>query len=773
MIDMVQQIIVFDKKNNKTIDKTGHKQRFKCNFQKMRRQPKQGWQEKKAVQLGLCILLIAAAFFPGATVFSQNNPINYARLVDTRIGNAAAGNTFPGATYPFGMVQFTRTYFSRQEGFVVNQLSGAGCDHMGNFPVLPLNGGLSISPDNIKELRTDISHEKGTAGDYLATVNHTILTELTVTPRTGMARFSFNGDSTKATIIIGGGIASTPLSASAIAITGKNSLEGYAEGGSFCGVATDYKIYFAAQFENDATTYGTWKGEQLAVNNSFVEGQNTGAYFTFDLRKFPKNKRQILYKIAISYVSVANAKANLLAENKGWDFDQVKTNTENKWNQYLSKIEVSQGKDAEDDPSRLSQFYTHLYHSFIHPNICSDINGEYMGADNKVHQSPRPVYTSFSNWDTYRTQIQLLSMLMPDKASDMIASLGNFARQAGGGMPRWVLANQETGIMQGDPSSILVANGYAFGAHNFDARKLLQIMVHGATDTTANAQGFLTRPGLKQYLEKGYYDASIQLEYNSADFAISRFALAATDDQYQSAVFQGRAQSWKNLFNPETNWLQSKNPDGSWKRYDADWRESTYKNYFWMVPFNLKALIDKIGGQKAAEARLDSLFVRIDANYGQEWFASGNEPSFGIPWVYNWAGAPYKTQAVVHRIIKQAYHAGVDGLPGNDDLGAMGAYYVFCTIGLYPEIPGVGGFSINSPFFSEIKMHLPGGLLEIKGGRPNKAYIHNLKLNGKAYNSTWIPLKKLKGGAVLDFDLSSKPDKKWGTSGQPIAPSFD
>jgi len=756
----------------KTYGKTNPKEHFNRNFQRKQLHLNRKSNEK-AVQLSVFILFIAAFLYGATKASGQNNAVNYARLVDTRLGNAAAGNTFPGATYPFGMVQFTRTYFSRQEGFVINQLSGAGCDHMGNFPVLPLNGGLYISPDNIRELRTDISREKGTAGNYQAIVNHDILAELTVTPRTGLARFSFNGDSSKATIIIGGGIASTPLTASAIAITGKNSLEGYAEGGSFCGVATDYKIYFAAQFDQEAIVCGTWKGERLSEGNSFVEGQNTGAYFTFDLGKVPEKRRQVQYKIAISYVSVANAKANLAQENTGWDFDLVKTHTENEWNRYLSKIEVRQDKGTKDDPSRISQFYTHLYHSFIHPNICSDINGEYMGADNKVHQSSRPVYTSFSNWDTYRTQIQLLSMLVPAKASDMVASLGNFAEQAGGGMPRWVLANRETGIMQGDPSSILVANAYAFGARNFDARKLLQIMVHGATDSTANAQGYLTRPGLKQLLEKGYYDASIQLEYNSADFAISRLALMSTDDQYQSAVFQGRAQSWKNLFNPARNWLQSKNPDGSWKRYDADWRESTYKNYFWMVPFNLKGLIDKIGGKKAAEKRLDSLFVRIDANYGQEWFASGNEPSFGIPWVYNWAGTPYKTQAVVHRIIKNAYHDGPDGLPGNDDLGAMGAYYVFCSIGLYPEIPGVGGFAVNSPFYADIKIHLPDGLLEIKGGSSDKPYIHHLKINGKPYNSTWIPLDSLTGNTQLSFDLGSKPDKNWGVNGHPIPPSFD
>ena len=208
-------------------------------------------------------------------------------------------------------------------------------------------------------------------------------------------------------------------------------------------------------------------------------------------------------------------------------------------------------------------------------------------------------------------------------------------------------------------------------------------------------------------MEKGYYDASILLEYTSSDFAIGRFALQACNDEPVCNWYTQRAMNWKNLFNKETGWLQSRNEDGSWKRYDADWRESTYKNYFWMVPYDLQGLIDSIGGKEAAEKRLDEMFRRLDASYGDEWFASGNEPSFQIPWIYNWAGAPYKAQQVIRRILNEQYSSRVNGLPGNDDLGSMGAWYVFASIGLFPEIPGVGGFSVNSPVFRKIVLHLP------------------------------------------------------------------
>ncbi|MGF7231301.1 GH92 family glycosyl hydrolase [Arachidicoccus sp.] len=708
------------------------------------------------------VQFLILAFFAFCTqkLYAQDN---LAGKVNTMIGTKASGNTYPGATYPFGMVQFTRSYFSPQSGFVINQLSGAGCDEMGNFPVLPLLGDLSISPDSIINLRMNVSKEVGSAGYYQATVADSIKAQFTVTKRTGFAKFTYPDKEHKATIIIGGGVAATPISTSSIVITGKNSCEGYADGGSFCGIATPYKVYFVAQFDNNACNSGVWKNQKITKNGTFAEGSHSGVYFTFDV----ESNKVIQYKIGVSYVSVENARKNLEAENTGWSFDKVKANAESKWNSCLNKIQIK-----SSDSSFVQQFYTHLYHSYIHPNICNDVNGEYMGADYRIHQTSTNEYTSFSNWDTYRTQIQLLSILEPDVASDVVQSLEVFAKQSGGGFPRWVLANVETGIMQGDPTAILIANAYAFGARNYDTRSILATMRHGAEDPTAHSQGILTRPGLQNFLDKGYYtNASMQLEYNSADFAISQFALHACNDEYISQWYQHKAQSWKKLYNPERKWLQSRNADGSWKNYDADWREATYKNYFWMVPFNLKALIDTIGGKHIAAKRLDSLFVRLDANYGQEWFASGNEPSFATPWAYNWTDAPYKAQAVVHRVLKEQYFDKPGGLPGNDDLGAMGAYYVFSALGLFPEIPGVGGFSITSPYMQSAVIHLKNGDLKIVGGSENKPYIKSLKFNGKKYESTWIDWSTIANGGTLQFDLSGKPNKTWGTTQSP--PSFN
>lgn len=710
-----------------------------------------------------CVLFVTSL---GGEYTHAQTTREYARQVNTLIGTKgvglASGYLYPGATYPYGMVQFTPSYFSKRSGFVINQLSGAGCEHMGNFPTFPLKGKLKFSPNNILDCRINVSDEKGHAGYYEATVQENIKAKLTVTERTGMANYEFPVDQQYGTVIIGGGVSATPIEQAAIAITAPNRCEGYAEGGNFCGLRTPYKVYFVAEFDTDALETGTWKRDELKSGATFAEGSSSGVYFTFDVNQ----KKKIQYKIGVSYVSVENARENLKAENTGWDFQRIQKQAEDKWNYYLGKIEVE-----GTNPDRMTQFYTHLYRSFVHPNVCSDVNGEYMGADFKVYKTHSKQYTSFSNWDTYRTQIQLLAMLDPQVASDIVISHQLFAEQSGGAFPRWVMANIETGVMQGDPTPILVANAYAFGARDYDPKPLFKIMRKGAEEPGAKSQEMETRPGLKQYLEKGYYNASIQLEYTSADFAIGQFALHAVGDEFASWRYFHFARSWKNLFNPETGWLQSRNPDGSWKPLSEDFRESTYKNYFWMVPYNIAGLVEIIGGKENAEKRLDEFFTRLDAGYNDAWFASGNEPSFHIPWIYNWIGRPYKTQEIINRVLNEQYTSEIDGLPGNDDLGTMGAWYVFACMGLYPEIPGVGGFTINTPIFSSVKIHLKKGDIVIKGGSEKNIYIRAMKLNRKSYESTWLDWKQLSDGATIDYTTSGTPNKSWGIKTLP--PSFD
>ncbi len=699
--------------------------------------------------------------------------INYAAKVNTQIGNKGkgagkeeayleAGYTFPGATYPMGMVQFTPTFFHPNKGFVVNQMSGAGCEHMGNFPTMPLEGKLNASPYDMMGLNPGFIIQKSTAG-YFGVKAGDINCGLTVTPRTGMAAYKYPSNSKIGTIIIGSGLNGTTMTNASIKITTNTTCEGYADGGSFCGSAANYTVYFVAEFDVPAVSKGTWKDKGLRNGTYTATGAFSGAWFTFNVAK----NKQVRYKFGISYVSLQNAKENLKAENNGWDFEAVKNKAIDTWNNYLGKIAVAGG--TED---HTIQFYTHLYHCFTHPNICNDVNGQYVGADNKIDTVAKGnYYTAFSSWDTYRTQVQLISLLAPEETSDMMNSIVTFAQKSGGSFPRWVLANTETGIMQGDPTTILVANAYAFGATNFNTSAALEVMRKGAEVPGATSQQMLTRPYLQQYLDKGYVNASMSLEYASADFAIAQFAKQSTNNNALYDTYLHRSQSWKNLYDPSTNWLRSKDENGNWKKYDEDWREASYKNYFWMVPHNLTGLINTMGGNKAAEKRLDSFFTKINASYNQEWFAAGNEPDFQVPWIYNWIGKPYKTQQLIKRIIKEQYSNSPSGLPGNDDLGAMGAWYVFANIGLFPMVPGVGGFSINSPSFQDIKIHLKNGTLHITGGDENKPYINSLQLNNQPWNSTWLPLDRIDNGGEMSFSLSDKINTAWGIDS--ILPSYD
>jgi predicted alpha-1,2-mannosidase len=683
---------------------------------------------------------------------SQLSAQEYSKLVDTKIGSKgeglACGYNFIGATYPFGMVQFTPTFFSPQKGFVITQLNGAGCSNLGNFPILPLNGVIEKSPYDMNSFEKYEKVEIAKAGYLSLKMNDNIDVDLTVTKRSGIGKFSFD-NSNYGTLIIGTGINSSPsenIKDAFVKITSDSSCEGYTRGGDFCGTESDYKIYFAAEFDRSSIYNGTWKEKKLSTKKS-NSGKNSGAYFTFDTNEIDK----INYRIAISFVSIENAKENLKNEEKHLTFEEYQREASKEWDKYLSTIKI---KSKNED--RIKQFYTHFYHSLIHPNIVSDVNGEYMGADFKVHKTKenREQYSSFSVWDTYRTQGQLIAMLFPKKSSDMMQSLVDFAKQAGG-YGRWILANIETGIMQGDPTPILISNSYAFGGDDFDLETAYRYMKKGALIPRLYSQKQEIRPYLEEYINNGHTFASMSLEYASADFAIAQFALNAVANEEDYKYFKNRSQNWKNNYNAKTKWLNSKFPNGIWKDKTHDWREGTYKNYFWMVPHNLNKLIDTIGGARFAEKRLDSLFVKLDAEYEEDWFAAGNEPDFQVPWIYNWVDKPEKTSKTIERILNEMYSSEEDGLPGNDDLGTMGAWYVFASVGLYPLIPGVGGFSINIPQFNSIDISLPNDkILKIRKNKSKNYFINSLKFVGIEQNSTWISWDKIKNGGVLDFSIS-------------------
>jgi putative alpha-1,2-mannosidase len=326
------------------------------------------------------LLLLPLVFL--AALGSSAQP-DYARQVDPRIGTEGSGlgsgYTFIGATYPFGMVQFTPTYFARNKGFVINQLSGAGCAHLGNFPTLPLAGALTRSPRDMTGFAPYKTLKKCHAGYFSVEMEDGVTCNATVTRRTAVAQFVFPDTHPEGTVLIGAGIIGSASFYNAhVRVTAPNRCEGFAEGGDFCGVLdTKYRIYFVAEFNRPAAASGTWKDNDIIEGQMAVGGANSGAWFTFDTT----TEDHVEYKISISYVSAANARENLARDANKNSFASLREATEAEWNRRLGALAV-----RGDDPDRVVQFYTHLYHALIHPNISSDVNGEYMGADSSVHR---------------------------------------------------------------------------------------------------------------------------------------------------------------------------------------------------------------------------------------------------------------------------------------------------------------------------------------------------------------------------------------------------
>ncbi|HVF44613.1 MAG TPA: glycoside hydrolase family 92 protein, partial [Pyrinomonadaceae bacterium] len=432
-----------------------------------------------------------------------------------------------------------------------------------------------------------------------------------------------------------------------------------------------------------------------------------------------------------------------------------------------------------------------------------DANGEYLGFDDRVHRSPgHTQYTNFSGWDIYRSESPLLAWLFPEEAGDMAQSLVNDAEQGGGGLPKWPVANDETGAMYGDPAVPIIASTYAFGARDFDARAALRVMTYGATDPAARSKTYEVRPGLADFLRYGYIpmeqkglrgSPSVALEYETADFALARFALAHGDRKTHDVLMR-RAQWWTRLFDPENRYIRGRWADGSWLpgfdfkamlyKPELPWRPESHKSYVegnatqytWMIPHNLRGVIDRIGGNEVVVKRLDGFFTEFNAGPDRPHFFIGNEPVFPVPWAYNYVGEPWKTQHVTRRVLTELFTPDPGGLPGNDDLGATSSWIVFAAVGLYPIIPGVGGFSINSPLFPEIDVRMKGGrVLKIRGpgASAGTPYVRGLRLNGRPYGRTWLAYESIAPGGTLQFTLGPAPDKRWASTPDAAPPSFN
>ncbi len=718
--------------------------------------------------------------------------------VNPFVGTAAGGNTFPGATMPFGMIQWSPTSGFAEHaggyvysdsvirGFSLDHLSGPGCPIMGDVPIMPWVGAVTSSPAaDEKAYSAKFSHanEAASPGFYSVSLDNGVKAQLTVTTRAGIGSFTFpSGANSNFLFKTSQSANHNGVRTAGVEIAGNQKISGSVSTGGFCSYPNKYTVYFAAEFNRPFTRFGTWQGTSVKEGRRSVSGPRTGGYVGFDTT----TDRAVEMKVAISYVSVANAWKNLDKEIPGWDFDAVRKSAHDTWNHELGLIAISGGTKEEQ-----RVFYTALYHALLAPNVFSDVNGEYMGFDNHVHMAKGYTqYANYSGWDIYRDEMQLISLLHPREASDMIQSLV-VDEQQGGGLPMWPVANDEACQMVGNPACPIIADAYAFGARDFDAQAALKAMLIGATQPGAKCNGCLEWDSLSSYLKQGYLGPddkghkpglhsgpSQMLEFTTADFSIAQMARALGDTATYE-TFMKRAQFWRNTFNTKTGYIEPRRNNGSFISVDPAspkyYVEGNAAQYSWMVPYNMRTLIDLMGGNDAVVKRLNQFFTELNAGENRPYFWIGNEPVFAVPWAYDFAGAPWGAQDVVRRVETELYTSKPDGLPGNDDLGAMSAWYVFAAIGAYPAIPGVGGFALDSPLFPKAVFHLGNDkvvTIEGENASASNPYVQSLSVNGKPYERTWITYDTFGQGATLQFKLGPTPNKEWGTKPDDAPPSF-
>ncbi|HUA94233.1 MAG TPA: GH92 family glycosyl hydrolase [Acidimicrobiales bacterium] len=741
-------------------------------------------------------------------------------LMGTGVGGASVGSidTFPGADVPFGMLQWSPDTspdrasgggYSYKDssitGFSLTHMSGPGCAIYGDIPILPTTGPIARNPATTTATfshRTEVAHP----GSYAVTVGRPgVNVTLSVTTRSGLGRFVYPGTGQENLLFKVADSADGSVHP-AFSVVGDDEVEGSVESGSFCDTGGLYQLYFAARFEEPFGAWGTWQGSTVTPGARTTAAADSGGYVSF-----PAGTDTVEMQVGVSFVSVADALANIDAEETGWDIGALEQHDTTTWNALLGRIAVSGGTVADE-----RTFYSALYKSLLEPNVFDDANGQYMGFDDKVHVATGYTqYSDFSEWDIYRSEIPLLAMLAPRQTSDMVTSLLADASQ-GGALPKWAVANSDAAQQNGDSADPIIASAYAFGARSFNVTQALADMIRGATDPSATNGTYPERQDLSEYEAKGYVDAdvhdvtslnytvggSMTLEYAIDDFAVAQMAQVAGDGTAYP-VFMRRAQNWRHEVNPATGYLGARRSDGTFPPGPAfqpsplpdigqvGFEEGNAIQYTWSVPQNLHGLFSALGGNRSVVHKLDTFFTKLNTSRKQPYDWAGNEPSLGIPWEYDYAGAPWKTQSVVRRIATTLYAPTPDGEPGNDDLGALSSWYVWAAIGLYPEVPGRAELALASPLFPHVTVSLAGGgsiVLDAPGASPSAPYVHGIEAQGvlassgpcgradvstpAPYSCAWLPASVTMSGATLHVHLASSADTRWASASDEAPPSF-
>ncbi|MBD2704991.1 glycoside hydrolase family 92 protein [Spirosoma sp. BT702] len=758
------------------------------------------------------ILFVLFQFFAFLS-FAQPNLVPY---VHPLIGTEKMGHTFPGATVPFGAVQLspdsdTLSYefngkyngdvyrycagYKYEDktivGFSHTHFSGTGHSDLGDFLIMPTQGALQLNPgvaSNPKSgYRSAFSHanEVAEAGYYKVKLDdHNILAELTASNRVGFHQYTFpKSDQSHVILDLMHGIYNydDKVVWTYVRVVNDTLITGYRQTNGWARTRT---VYFALSFSKPFKAYGQQSQDKPQVYKGFwrkfdqtrnfpeIAGKRIRMYFDFATQEGEKIK----LKMAISPVSQENALANMQTEVPHWNFEQVKTQAQTAWNRELSKIQI----DASE-PDKVN-FYTSLYHTFVNPTTYMDVNGQYKGLDQNVHQANGFTnYTTFSLWDTYRALHPFFNLIQPARNNDMVQSmLTHYDQSPLKMLPIWSHYANDNWCMSGYHSVSVLADAIIKGVFKGDAQKALNACI-----ATSNHRDY---EGIGEYIDKGYIAAtsnstsvSNTLEYAYDDWCIAQLAKKLNrQDVYE--MYQKRAQNWQNVYDKSIGFMRPRLADGTFKSefdvhstHGQGFIEGNSWNFSFFVPQDPATLVQYMGGPKKFATRLDTLFAM---NLPDMFFAEteditregiiggyihGNEPAHHVAYLYNWTGQPWKTQERIRMILKMQYKPTPDGLGGNDDCGQMSAWYLFSSMGFYPVVPGSEEYSLGSPSVKNAQIKLENGqtfIVEAINQSDQNVYVQKVLLNGQPLAKPTITHSDILKGGKLTFYMSAKPMKK-------------
>ena len=689
---------------------------------------------------------------------------NLTQYVNQYVGTGGHGHTFMGANVPFGLVQLGPTeptrgwdwcsgyYYDDDEliGFGHMHLSGTGIGCLGDVAFLPVK--------DFKQTSTRFKHEaeKVHPGYYsVQLTDPNVLVELTATERCGFHRYTFkDGAKAQLALDLSQCIGWDKLNDCLLTQESTTRLTGFRRSN---GWAADRRIYFSIDFSQPVTVHRLDSMERVVVSVA-------------------DNTKPLLVKVALSPVSIDKAKLNMQAEMAGWDFDATVKAADDAWNRELARIQIQ-----TNDQTKKRVFYTAMYHLMTSCSKFNDVDREYRGADGKVHKADFTNYTTLSLWDTYRAAHPLMTVAFPEMQRDFAQTFLNIYKQQGR-LPVWHLMGSETDCMVGNPGAIVLADLTMKGF--VDDKELALEALKATQMKDIRSLGLLKEHGYIPWnLEPENETVAKALEYCAADDGVAKVAkLLGKSDDYN--YFFNRSRSYKKYYDPETRFMRAVGTDGKFRlpfnpffaeHRTNDYTEGNAWQYTFLVPHDVKGLIQLFGSDKAFMSKLDSLFfvegwagdnASPDMSGMTGQYAHGNEPSHHVIYMYNYAGRPDKAAPLLRKMLNEMYLDQPDGLSGNEDVGQMSAWYILSSVGLYQVDPVGGRFVIGSPLFDKATVNVGAGkkfTVVAKNNSDRNIYVQSARLNGKALKNSYIEFNDIRHGGTLELVMGPKPSK-WATA---------